>query len=90
MLFRSIAKLVDVVNFWYYIKNNNTKYLKIQKVFNNSSENFGFIMPKSGLNKNYIAEFFESGFGFTSTKAYHQILEKYLSYEVLQSVELED
>jgi len=81
---------VDVVNFWYYIKNNNTKYLKIQKVFNNSSENFGFIMPKSGLNKNNIAEFFESGFGFTSTKAYHQILEKYLSYEVLQSVELEN
>ncbi len=81
---------VDVINFWYYIKNNNTKYLKIQKVFNTNSENFGFIMPKNGLNKNYISEFFESGFGFTSTKAYHQILEKYLSYEVLQSVELQN
>ncbi len=81
---------VDVVNFWYYIKNNPTKYLKIQKVFNTNSENFGFIMPKNGLNKNYVSEFFESGFGFTSTKAYHQILEKYLSYEVLQSVEVEN
>lgn len=81
---------VDVVNFWYYIKNNNTKYLKIQKVFNNTSESFGFIMPKNSLNKDYVSEFFDSGFGFTSTKAYHQILEKYLSYEVLQSVELDN
>ena len=79
-----------MVNFWYYIKNNNAKYLKIQKVFSNNSENFGFIMPKNGLNKSLISEFFESGFGFTSTKAYHQILEKYLSYEVLQSVEVEN
>jgi hypothetical protein len=59
-------------------------------VFNTNSENFGFIMPKNGLNKNYISEFFESGFGFTSTKTYHQILEKYLSYEVLQSVEVQN
>lgn len=81
---------VDVVNFWYFIKNNNANYLKIQKVFSHSSESFGFIMPKNGLNKEYISEFFESGFGFTSTKAYHQILEKYLSYEVLQSVELDN
>lgn len=80
---------VDVVNFWYYIKNNSTKYLKIQKVLSNNSESFGFLMPKNGLNKNLINEFFESGFGFTSTKNYHQILEKYLSYEVLQSVEIE-
>lgn len=81
---------VDVVNFWYFIKNNYTKYLKIQKVFNKSTESFGFIMPKNGLNKEYISEFFESGFGFTSTKSYHQILEKYLSFEVLQSVEVDN
>jgi ABC-type amino acid transport substrate-binding protein len=80
---------VDVVNFWYFIKNNPNKYVKIQKIFNEINENFGFIMPKENSNKDLISEFFESGFGFTSTKAYHQILEKYLSYEVLESVEMQ-
>lgn len=80
---------VDVVDYWYYIKNNPNKYLKMQKELNKSNEQFGFIMPKSNLNKELIAEFFETGFGFTSTKTYHQILEKYLSYEVLQTVEVD-
>ncbi len=79
---------VDVVDYWYYIKNNPNKYLKMQKELNMSNEKFGFIMPKGNLNKELLGEFFESGFGFTSTKAYHQILEKYLSYEVLQTVEV--
>jgi ABC-type amino acid transport substrate-binding protein len=79
---------VDVVDYWYYIKNNPNKYLKMQKELNMSNEQFGFIMPKGNLNKELLGEFFESGFGFTSTKTYHQILEKYLSYEVLQTVEV--
>jgi ABC-type amino acid transport substrate-binding protein len=80
---------VDVVDYWYYVKNNPNKYLKMQKELNVSNEKFGFIMPKNNMNKALLGEFFESGFGFTSTKAYHQILEKYLSYEVLQTVEVD-
>jgi ABC-type amino acid transport substrate-binding protein len=80
---------VDVVDYWYYIKNNPNKYLKMQKELNVTNEKFGFIMPKNNMNKALLGEFFESGFGFTSTKAYHQILEKYLSYEVLQTVEVD-
>ncbi|MDI9339112.1 MAG: transporter substrate-binding domain-containing protein [Sediminibacterium sp.] len=80
---------VDVVEYWYYLKNNPNKYLKMQKELNMNNERFGFIMPKGNLNKDLLGEFFESGFGFTTTKTYHQILEKYLSYEVLQTVEVD-
>jgi hypothetical protein len=45
-------------------------------------------MPKSGLHAQYLSEFFESGFGFTSTKTYHQLLEKYLGYEIIDLVEI--
>ena len=61
---------------------------QIQKVFNEPKEYLGFIMPKNSMHGANINEFFESGFGFTSTKVYHQILEKYLGYEIIESVEI--
>ncbi|WP_317899175.1 substrate-binding periplasmic protein [Aurantibacillus circumpalustris] len=79
---------VDIVAYWAYLKNNPSKFLKIQKVFNEPKEYLGFIMPKESLYKSSLNEFFESGFGFTSTKSYHQILEKYLGYEIIESVEI--
>ena len=79
---------VDIVAYWAFLKNNPSKFLKIQKVFNEPKEYLGFIMPKSSVYQNSINEFFESGFGFTSTKTYHQILEKYLGYEIIESVEI--
>ena len=79
---------VDIVAYWAFLKNNPSKFLKIQKVFNEPKEYLGFIMPKKSTHLNSINEFFESGFGFTSTKAYHQILEKYLGYEIIESVEI--
>lgn len=79
----------DIVAYWSYLKNNPSKFLKIQKVFNEPKEYLGFIMPKKSIHSVYINEFFESGFGFTSTKVYHQILEKYLGYEIIESVEID-
>jgi putative glutamine transport system substrate-binding protein len=79
---------VDIVAYWSYLKNNPSKFLKNQKVFNAPTENLGFIMPKKSTHSAYINEFFETGFGFTSTKVYHQILEKYLGYEIIESVEV--
>ena len=79
---------VDIVAYWAFLKNNPGKFLKIQKLFNEPKEYLGFVMPKKSMHLNSINEFFESGFGFTSTKAYHQILEKYLGYEIIESVEI--
>lgn len=79
---------VDIIAYWAFLKRNNGKYIKMQKIFNEPKEYLGFIMPKSSVHSAYINEFFESGFGFTATKMYHQILEKYLGYEILESVEL--
>jgi len=78
----------DIIAYWSFLKKNPSKFLKIQKVFNQPSESLGFIMPKLNVHTVYINEFFESGFGFTSTKTYHQILEKYLGYEIIESVEI--
>jgi len=79
---------VDIVAYWAFLKNKPSKFLKIQKVFSEPKEYLGFIMPKKSAHLASINEFFESGFGFTSTKAYHQILEKYLGYEIIESVEI--
>lgn len=79
---------VDIIAYWSFLKKNPGKYIKMQKVFNEPKENLGFIMPKSSAHLAHINEFFESGFGFTATKMYHQILEKYLGHEIIESVEL--
>lgn len=78
----------DIVAYWAYLKKNPSKYLKIQKVFSETNQHMEFIMPKKNAHMAYVDEFFESGFGFTSTKRYHQILEKYLGYEIIESVEI--
>lgn len=85
---KKVFGYVDIVAYWAFVKKNPAKFLKIQKVFNVPNESFGFAMPKNSQYKQYISEFFESGFGFTSTKAYHQILEKYLGYEIIELVEV--
>lgn len=79
---------VDIVAYWAFLKNNPSKFLKMHKVFNEPKEYLGFIMPKSSTSVYSLNEFFESGFGFTSTKMYHQILEKYLGYEIIDYVEI--
>lgn len=79
---------VDIVAYWSFLKNNPSKFLKIQKLFSETKEYLSFAMPKNSGNQPYLSEFFESGFGFTSTKTYRQILEKYLGYEIIDAVEI--
>ncbi len=85
---KKVFGYADIVAYWAFVKRNPSKFLKIQKVFSEKNESFGMIMPKNGVHAPYLSEFFESGFGFTSTKRYHQILEKYLGYEIMESVEI--
>lgn len=80
---------IDIVTFWHYLKKSNV-FIKIQRIFSVNNEKFGFIMPKNSEIQGLIAEFFESGFGFTATKSYRDILEKHLGYEVISTVEIRE
>lgn len=78
----------DIITFWSYVKSNN-HYIKMQKMANINEERFGFIFPKNSDWDIIVNEFFESGFGFTSTKDYRQILKRYLGDEIIEKVELD-
>lgn len=79
---------IDIVAYWAYIKKNKKTYLKIQKAFNRPYEYLGIVQPFGASHFSSLNEFFESGFGFTSTKIYHEILNRYLGYEVLETLEI--
>ena len=78
----------DILSYWTYLQKYPNKTVKIQKVFTEDKDNLGLITPKNSSYRSLLAEFFESGFGFISTKRYTEILEKYLSYEVMESVRI--
>lgn len=84
---------VDIITYWNFIdKMNDEKmagFLKIQRVFSVNEEHLSFIFPKNSELHALFSEFFESGFGFTSTKMYRNILEKYLGEELLKTVEID-
>ncbi len=79
---------MDVLNYWSYVKSNPDTYIKIHRDANRNNEAFGFISNKDEMVGRLMEEFFESGFGFTATKQYRDILEKYLGYEVIEAVEV--
>lgn len=74
---------VDAVGFWFYLKNNPGKFLKMQKVLNQSKEELGFIMPKGSQHKALFNEFFT---GFRGSPVYRAILEKYLGAYMTQNL----
>ena len=77
---------VDAVGFWFYLKNNPQKFLKMQKVLNQSKEELGFIMPKGSQHKALFNEFFNGAAGFKKSKNYKFILEKYLGPYMTQTM----
>lgn len=78
---------VDIITYWSFIKSSN-HFIKIHRIANRDHENLGFIFPKNSEILNLFNEFFETGFGFTATKQYREILEKHLGHEVLTTVEI--
>jgi len=78
---------VDVITYWNFIKETKG-YLKMHRHLSKDHESIGFMIPKSGELEVYLNEFFESGFGFTATKKYREILETYLGYEIISTVEV--
>lgn len=77
---------VDAVGFWFYLKNNPGKFLKMQKILSQSKEELGFIMPKGSQHKAMFNEFFNGPGGFKSSPAYRGILEKYLGAYMTQNM----
>lgn len=85
---KNVFAYCDILSYWSYTRDHKDKFIKIQKLFTFDHDNLGLIVPKSSVFTNELSEFFESGFGFISTKRYTEILEKYLSYEVIESVKV--
>ncbi len=77
---------VDAVEFWFYLKSNPTKFLKMQKPLNQSKEELGFIMPKGSPHKLLFNEFFGGPTGFKTTRNYRTILEKYVGSYMTQNM----
>lgn len=77
---------VDAVGFWFYLKNNPGKFLKMQKILSQSKEELAFILPKGSQHKALFNEFFNGPSGFKSTPKYRAILEKYLGAYMTQNL----
>jgi ABC-type amino acid transport substrate-binding protein len=77
---------VDAIGFWFYLKNNPGKFLKMQKILSQSKEELGFIFPKGSQHKALFIEFFNGVGGFKSSPTYRSILEKYLGAYMTQNM----
>jgi ABC-type amino acid transport substrate-binding protein len=77
---------VDEITFWYYVKNNPNRFVKVQKPLVQSKEEFGFVLPKNNSQKTLFNEFF---LGFKKTKNYHLILEKHLGAYMGKALEVD-
>ncbi len=77
---------VDAIGFWFYVKNNPQKFLKMQKILSKGTEEMGFIMPKGSKYKVLFDEFFAAPGGFKFSPSYRAILEKHLGSYMAQNV----
>lgn len=77
---------VEAVEFWFYLKNNPQKFLKMQKPLNQDKELLSCIVPKGSPHKALFNEFFSAPGGFKTQKNYRMILEKYLGSYMTQNM----
>lgn len=66
---------VDAVEFWFFLKTNPNKFLKIQKSLDQTKENYSFLTGKNSEHKTLFNEFFTT---FKTGPKYRIILEKHL------------
>ena len=77
---------VNAIGFWFYVKNNPGKFLKMQKILSQSKEQMGFIFPKGSKYKALFDEFFAGPGGFKTLPGYRAILERHLGSYMAQNV----
>lgn len=78
---------VDLLSYWSFIQRRCCT-LKIHRDIIIQPDYFAFGMSKNSDWNDPFTEFFEGGFGYISKEKYLKILEKYLGYEIIKSVEL--
>jgi membrane-bound lytic murein transglycosylase MltF len=78
---------VDLITYWDFVKKKGGK-VKIHREATDSRDRFAFIMPQISDWQPVMNEFFEGGFGITSTEEYYNILKKHLGFEIIKAVEL--
>lgn len=74
---------VDAVDFWFYLKANPGKFLKMQRSLSQSKDQLAYILPKGSKHKALFNEFFNS---FKLSKNYRIILEKYVGSYMTQNL----
>ncbi|MCX8080139.1 MAG: transporter substrate-binding domain-containing protein [Bacteroidia bacterium] len=74
---------VDAIEFWYFLKNNPTKFLKVQKSLDQNKENYVFIFKKNSPHKKWFDEFMN---GFKTTPRYRILLEKHVGGFMAQNL----
>lgn len=79
---------VDIVTYWDYLKSEGGD-LKMHKVASVTKETFGMVLPKNSDWYTPFQQFYESGFGFSATETYMNILKNHLPFEVIKSVALD-
>lgn len=78
---------MDVIDFWKLTR--TAASLKMHRAATVDKLRFGFAFPKNSQYHTDFQEFMESGFGFTSTKTYQEILSNYLGKEIMVTVTLD-
>lgn len=74
---------IDALEFWFYLKANPSRFLKMQKILSQSKEEFGFILQKGSSHKALFNEFFKT---FKDSRNYRAILEKYIGSYMTQNM----
>lgn len=77
---------VEAIEFWFYLKSNPQKFLKMQKAMNQSKEEIAFVLPKGSQHKAWFNEFFAGPDGFKNGQRYRAILEKYVGSYMTQNM----
>jgi ABC-type amino acid transport substrate-binding protein len=78
---------VDILTYWSLLKQKPAN-LKIHRVASLGNQFFGLMLPKESSWAGAWAEFMEGGFGFPATETYYNILQRHLSYEVIETVSM--
>ena len=74
---------VDAIGFWFYVKSHPQKFLKMQKILSQSSDEMAFIVPRGSRYKPLFDEFFTT---FRTQPGYRAILERHLGSYMTQNV----
>lgn len=78
---------VDILTYWSLLKEKPSN-LKVHRVASLGNQFFGLMLPKTSSWGSAWSEFMEAGFGFPATETYYNILQRHLSYEVIETVSM--